>query len=103
MFSANKSGIDSAGALQHIMARGIEGGKVFRNDDDKDHFLERLEKIRRETQTSCYAWALIPDHFHLLLRTGAAPISTVMRRLLTGYAQWYNRRYRRQGHVFQNR
>ncbi len=98
-----QSRIDTPGALHHIMARGIEGGNIFRNDDDKEHFLERLEKILKETETSCYAWALIPNHFHLLLRTGTTPITTVMRRLLTGYAQWYNRRYRRQGHLFQNR
>ena len=43
------------------------------------------------------------NHFHLLLRTGAAPIATVMRRLLTGYAVSFNRRHRRHGHLFQNR
>ena len=65
--------------------------------------MERLGKKLQETQTACYAWALIPNHFHLLLRTGAMPISVVMRRLLTGYAARYNRRHRRHGHLFQNR
>jgi putative transposase len=65
--------------------------------------VERLGEILQETKTVCYAWALIPNHFHLLLRTAAVPISTVMRRLLTGYALWYNRRHRRHGHLFQNR
>jgi hypothetical protein len=82
------------------MVRGIERGKVFRSDTDRDHFLQRLGGILRETKTLCYAWSLIPN---LLLRTGPVPISTVMRRLLTGYALWYNRRYRRHGHLFQNR
>jgi hypothetical protein len=59
--------------------------------------------ILSETQTPCYAWALLPNHFHLLLRTGNVPISSVMRRLLTGYAGSFNRRYRRHGHLFQNR
>lgn len=85
------------------MVRGIERGAVFRNNGDRDHFLERLGGILQETSTICYAWALIPNHFHLLLRTGPVPISTVMRRLLTGYALWYNRKYHRHGHVFQNR
>jgi len=98
-----KSRIDTTGALHHTMVRGIEGCKIFRNDTDRDNFLERLEKVIQETKTSCYAWALIPNHFHLLLRTGPIPISTVMRRLLTGYALWYNRRHQRYGHVFQNR
>jgi len=98
-----KSRIDTPGALHHIMARGIEGGKIFRDNKDRDHFIERLGNILKDTETACYAWALIPNHFHLLLRTGPTPVTTVMRRLLTGYAQWYNRRHQRQGHVFQNR
>ncbi len=66
-------------------------------------FLERLGTILKETSTPCYGWALIPNHFHLILRTGKVPISTVMRRLLTGYAVSFNRRHRRYGHLFQNR
>ena len=97
------SRIDAVGALHHIMVRGIEKSEVFRSDADRDHFVERLGGILQETETRCYAWALIPNHFHLLLRTGPVPISTVMRRLLTGYALWYNRRHRRHGHLFQNR
>ena len=97
------SRIDAAGALHHVMVRGIERGAVFRNDADRDQFLERLGEILQETKAICYAWALIPNHFHLLLRTGPVPISTVMRRLLTGYALWFNRRHRRYGHLFQNR
>jgi putative transposase len=85
------------------MVRGIEGGKVFRTDTDRDQFLERLGAVLQDTKTLCYAWALIPSHFHLLLRTGSVSISTVMRRLLTGYALWFNRRHRRSGHLFQNR
>jgi putative transposase len=85
------------------MVRGIERGAIFRNDADRNHFLERLGKILQDTKTVCYAWALIPNHFHLLLRTGPVPISTVMTRLLTGYALWYNRKHHRYGHVFQNR
>jgi putative transposase len=98
-----RSRIDTAGALHHIMVRGIERGTIFQNDTDRNHFVERLGEILQETKTRCYAWTLIPNHFHLLLRTGAVPISTVMSRLLTGYALWYNRKYRRHGHLFQNR
>ncbi len=70
--------------------------------DYKD-FLNRLGQILSETHTPCYAWALIPNHFHLLLRTGDAPVSRVMQRLLTGYVVNYNRRHSRFGHLFQNR
>jgi len=85
------------------MVRGIERSKIFGSDADRDHFVSRLGEVLQKTKTICYAWALIANHFHLLLRTGPVSISTVMRRLLTGYAVWYNRTHRRHGHLFQNR
>jgi REP element-mobilizing transposase RayT len=98
-----RSRIDAPGALHHIIARGIDRQKIFKDDADRDNFLDRLGNVLSETQTACFAWALIPNHFHLLVRTGTTDISTVMRRLLTGYAVSYNFRHRRHGHLFQNR
>jgi REP element-mobilizing transposase RayT len=98
-----KARIDAPGAFHHIICRGIERRKIFYDNADHDNFLERFENILIETATPCYAWAFLPNHFHLLLRTGNASISTVMRRLLTGYAVSFNRRHRRNGHLFQNR
>ncbi|MDJ0818014.1 MAG: transposase [Desulfobacterales bacterium] len=98
-----KARIDAPGALHHIICRGIEKTEIFRDDADRDSFAERLGRVISETNTRCYAWALIPNHFHLLLKTGNVPISTVMRKLLTGYAVTFNRRHRRVGHLFQNR
>ena len=89
--------------MHHIICRGIERRRIFYDHADRDDFIKRLSTILSDTSTPCYAWALIPNHFHLFLRTGAAPIATVMRRLLTGYAVSFNRRHRRHGHVFQNR
>jgi len=73
------------------------------DDKDRDAFVARLGQVVTETDTSCFAWALIPNHAHLLLRTGRIPIAGAMRRLLTGYAVEFNLRHRRHGHVFQNR
>lgn len=98
-----KARIDAPGALHHIMCRGIERRKIFRDETDRDNFVKRLKRVITETQTPCYAWALIPNHFHLLLKTGQVPIATVMRKLLTGYAVTFNRRHGRAGYLFQNR
>ena len=98
-----RSRIDAPGALHHIIVRGIERKSIFKDDADKDNFLERLKNILTDSGTSCFAWALIPNHFHLLLRTGKVPISTVMKRLLTGHAIYFNRKHNRAGHLFQNR
>jgi REP element-mobilizing transposase RayT len=98
-----KARLDAPGALHHIIVRGIERRKIFRDDADRDDFLERLGDILQDSQARCFAWTLMPNHFHLLLRTGLAPVSDVMRRLLTGYAVSFNFRHRRSGHLFQNR
>ena len=79
-----KARIDAPGALHHIICRGIEGRPIFQNATDRNDFVERLGNILKETDTACFAWALIPNHFHLLLKTGRMPVSKVMLRLLTG-------------------
>ncbi len=95
--------IDAPGALHHIIIRGIERKRIFEDDKDREDFLERLSNLLDETMTPCYAWALMPNHVHLLLRTGTIPVASIMRRLLTGYALRFNRRHLRHGHLFQNR
>ena len=95
--------LDAAGVLHHLMIRGIERGKIFWDDQDREDFLDRLSRILPETDTPCYAWVFIPNHAHFLFRTGKVPLATVMRRLLTGYAVSFNRRHKRVGHLFQNR
>jgi REP-associated tyrosine transposase len=95
--------LDAPGVLHHVIGRGIECCEIFTDDIDRDDFISRLSLLLAETETLCYAWALVPDHFHLLLRTGTTPLSMLMRRLLTGYAIAFNRRHRRTGHLFQNR
>jgi len=95
--------LDAPGVLHHIIIRGIERRKIFRDDKDRDNFIDRLSDLLPATQTVCYAWAFIPNHAHFLFRSGGAGISNLMRRLLTGYAIHFNRRHRRHGQLFQNR
>jgi REP element-mobilizing transposase RayT len=85
------------------MARGIQRSRIFRDPRDYEDFLTRLGSILSKTEVRCYAWALLPDHFHLLLRSGNVPLGRVMRCLMTGYAVTFNGRHRRNGHLFQNR
>ncbi|MCL4498768.1 MAG: transposase [Chloroflexi bacterium] len=98
-----KPRLDAPGLLCHIISRGIDGRELFADSKDRWFFLERLGEILLETETPVYAFALIPNHFHLLLRRDKTEIASVMRRLLTGYAVRYNRRHKRYGHLFQNR
>jgi REP element-mobilizing transposase RayT len=85
------------------MVRGIEGRAIFRDDQDREDFVRRLGGVAVAKDLAIYAWALLPNHLHLLVRTGATPLARAMRSLLTGYAGAFNRRHRRRGHLFQNR
>jgi len=95
--------LDAPGVLHHVMARGIERRRIFRDDVDRASFVARLDDLCVQTNTALFAWCLLPNHFHLLLRTAGAPLSALMRRLLTGHAVAFNRRHRRVGHLLQNR
>jgi len=97
------SRIDIPGLLQHVIVRGIERRDIFLDDSDRALFVDRLSKILIDTGTGCLAWALMSNHFHLLLRPQATRLSVFMRRLLTGYAVVFNLRHHRNGHLFQNR
>jgi len=95
--------LDAAGVLHHVIIRGINRKSIFLGNDEREDFAGRLSVLLPETVTVCYAWALMSNHAHMLLRTGDVPLSTFMARLLTGYAAGFNRRHRRSGHLFQNR
>jgi REP element-mobilizing transposase RayT len=90
-------------APHHIIIQGIEGDQIFRDEFDRENLLKRLSDLLPETGTACYAWALLPDYAHFLMRSGQHGISHFMHRLLTGYAVYFNRRHRRKGRLFQNR
>ncbi len=65
--------------------------------------IEKLGELSIRTQTAIYAWALMSNHAHLLLRSGQQGLSSFMRKLLTGYVGYYNQYRHRHGHLFQKR
>jgi REP element-mobilizing transposase RayT len=85
------------------MVRGIECTTIFRDDVDRADFIARLAALVEVGAWTVYAWALLPNHAHLLVRTGHRPLPRSMRSLLTGYVGAFNRRHKRVGHLFQNR
>jgi putative transposase len=95
--------LDAPGTLHDILGRGIERTAIFRSDEDRADFVTRLAALARAGAWAVYAWALLPNHFHLLVRTGQRPLCQSMRQLLTGYVVNFNRRHKRSGHLFQNR
>jgi REP element-mobilizing transposase RayT len=95
--------LDAPGTLHHVIVRGIEQGVIVQADEDRKDFVSRMGTLAKATGTEIYAWALMSNHAHILLRSGDAGLSVFMRKLMTGYATLYNRRHKRAGHLFQNR
>jgi len=95
--------LDAPGTLHHVIVRGTEKGLIVRDDRDREAFVARLGDVATLTLTTVYAWALLPNHVHLLVRSGTIGLPSFMRRLLTGYAITFNKRHERHGHLFENR
>jgi putative transposase len=85
------------------MSRGIEGRDIFGDDEDRATFLRLPAKGIRDTGSLCYAWALMRNHYHLLLRVNEKPLSALMRPLNATYARFYGKRSNRHGYLFQDR
>jgi REP element-mobilizing transposase RayT len=85
------------------MVRGLERRKIFLSEADRKDLLRRFSKVLPKTGARLYAWSFLTNHAHLLIRTGPVGLSSIMRKMLTGYASSFNRRQRRSGHLFQNR
>jgi putative transposase len=95
--------LDFPGAYHHVMARGINGTDIFRDDQDRDDFIKRLASALDDNGSLIHAWALQPNHIHLLVQSGPRGISNLMRKVLGGYARAFNQRQNRVGYLFQGR
>jgi REP-associated tyrosine transposase len=95
--------LDAPGTLHHVILRGIEKRAIVDDDNDRQNFVNRMGEMADRTNTVIYAWALMSNHAHILLRSSEYGLPAFMRRFLTGYAISYNRRHMRWGHLFQNR
>lgn len=94
---------DAPQTCHHVMIRGIERRILFVDDDDRCDLEGRLSRILPESGMTCFAWAFMPNHIHLVVRSGQAPLSRVLARVGTGFARHFNERHGRVGHLFQNR
>ncbi len=92
--------VELTGAVYHVIARGNERRAVFRDDRDREIYLERLAECRERFQLRVLAYCLMNNHVHVAVERGPFPLSRVMLALQSFYAQRFNRRHRRSGHLF---
>ena len=91
------------GGYYHVMGRGLERRRIFESAVDKKNVLVRLGEGLESAQSQCLAWAIMSNHYHLLIRVSSKPLSKLMSPLLSGYGTQYNHRKKRSGYVLQNR
>jgi REP element-mobilizing transposase RayT len=89
--------------IYHVMLRGVNRDVLFLEPEDYDRFLATLRVVRDASGCRVLAYCLMPNHVHLVLRTTQEPIGTVIKRLGVRYSGWFNRKYGRVGHLFQDR
>ncbi|MCA1031336.1 transposase [Bacillus timonensis] len=89
--------------IYHIIWRGASRQEIFHDEEDCINFLNTIEKYQRKTKIRIYAWCLMNNHIHLLLREGNEPISDTMKRIGVSFVKYYNWKYRTTGHLFQDR
>lgn len=95
--------IDIPGLLYHVIARGINRQNIFLDYSDYDHLFQCIGAAVPKYKMQCFAWTFLPNHIHLLVRAGSYGLAAFMRSLLTSHASYFNRKYKRVGHLFQNR
>ncbi len=100
---ARKARLSVPGAVHHVMARGIEGRRIFCDNDDRHLFLSLLASGIQQCGFKCYAWVLMDNHYHIVLRLNERPLSMLMRKLNSKYARWYRKKYKGHGYLFQDR
>ena len=99
---ARKQRLTSATGYYHIVARGVGQQILFETDDDYLFFINKIQKCQEKDPFDIMAYCLMDNHIHMLLRVNEG-LSRIMQRILTSYAYYYNSKYERSGHVFQNR
>jgi putative transposase len=93
----------SRSGVYHIMLRGINRQTIFEDDEDKLKFLETLKKYKAISQFQLYSYCLMDNHVHLLIREMEETIAEAIKRISSSYVYWYNFKYERIGHLFQER
>jgi REP element-mobilizing transposase RayT len=92
-----------SGELHHVTARGVSRQAIFTNDLERRRYLALFARETRRVGWSCLSYCLMDNHVHLLFETAPATLSRGMQRLQGEYAQMFNRRHERSGHLFERR
>ena len=95
--------LDFPGAVHHVMARGHERSRIFRDDRDRNRFLQLLGSAAQDHAILIHGYCLMDNHYHVLVETPEGGLSRAMKAISGRYGQWFNWRHKRSGHLFEGR
>ena len=93
----------SSSGIYHIMLRGVNQQQIFEDKEDNEYFLQVLKKCKAISDFKLFAYCLMGNHIHLLIQEGLEPVEQIMKRIAGRFVYWYNIKYQRTGHLFQDR
>ena len=93
----------SESGIYHVMLRGINRQNIFEEHEDFEKFIYLLKSYKRQCGYELYGWCLMPNHIHILIKDGKEPLGQIFKRILASFVYWYNLKYERVGHLFQDR
>ncbi|WP_430790552.1 transposase [Virgibacillus flavescens] len=93
----------SRSGMYHIMVRGVNKQTIFEDDEDRLRLLELIQKYKAISQFNLYSYCLMSNHVHLLIKESDESVSKTMQRINGSYVSWFNKKYERSGHLFQDR
>ena len=95
--------IEYDGSVYHVIQRSSNREMIFGKVSDKEYFIDLLAGYKKKLGYRLFGYVLMDNHYHLLLQTGAIPLSKIMQRINFRYSKFYNQKYNRHGHVFGGR
>lgn len=93
----------SGDSIYHVMARSISEVDLFKEDEDKYEYISKIKKYQEMHMFKIYCYCFMSNHIHLIIDANGADISTIMHSINFSYAQYFNKKYKRHGHLFQDR
>lgn len=100
---ARKKRVEFPGAFYHVLTRGNNKQKVFKDEQDYKIYLIILRRYHNRYKFTLYAYTLMPNHIHLLIETGVTPLSKIMQGIQQSYTYYFHKKYKSVGHIFQGR
>lgn len=95
--------IMSESGIYHVMVRGNAGDNIFIDSQDKEKYIKILKEKKEDANFRLYAYCIMTNHFHIIIKEEDEPLSNIMKRINISYALYFNKKYDRVGHVFQGR